>query len=253
MKKNITACCVCNVGLKRKNNEDNFYFNKETLPEVNLGLEEPLVMTKKSTYKGFVLGVFDGMGGENNGEVASYLSAKTLVDKKISRGQPATDFLENLVSQMNDKVCESLEELRCGRMGSTAVMCLLKRNHLTMCNVGDSRGFRYRDDYLFQMTMDHNESALFSNNSDTKSALTQHIGIDPEEFELVPHIISSELKSGDLYLICSDGLTDMVTVREMKRILRDHKDVKETTQKLLDKALENGGKDNVTIILISVE
>ena len=85
-----------------------------------------------------------------------------------------------------------------------------------------------------------------------KFSLTQHLGISLEDMQIVPYICEEEVQKGDIYLLCSDGLTDMVEMEEVHHILKGNIELKEKITKLEEKAMENGGKDNITIIGIEV-
>ena len=85
-----------------------------------------------------------------------------------------------------------------------------------------------------------------------KTPLTQHLGINPEDFLIEPYIAKGELKAGDVYLLCSDGLTDMLSNLEIDEILSAGASPEEDVRRLVDAALEKGGKDNVTAIVCRV-
>ena len=93
--------------------------------------------------------------------------------------------------------------------------------------------------------------ALFKKN--TKPSLTQHLGIDEEEFLVEPSIVRMELQAGDRYLLCSDGLTDMVSDEQIKQLLEGADSASSAVRKLIDTALDNGGRDNITVIVLTVE
>ena len=82
--------------------------------------------------------------------------------------------------------------------------------------------------------------------------LTQHLGIDREEMEIEPYIAKGELQEGDIYLLCSDGLTDMLSNFEIFSLLRNHKNMDECATALIRAALEKGGLDNITVLLCKV-
>ena len=88
--------------------------------------------------------------------------------------------------------------------------------------------------------------------STKKAPLTQHLGINPEDFLIEPYIAKGELKRGDQYLLCSDGLTDMLTNLEIDEIMSSTDTAGDCVQKLIDAALEKGGKDNVTAIVCRI-
>jgi protein phosphatase len=133
-------------------------------------------------------------------------------------------------------------------MGTTAAMLLFSKHNITLCNIGDSRIFRISENEMFQVSMDHVSIAPFGK----KPFLSQNLGIPPEEVVIEPYFSSGDYFNGDKYLICSDGLTDMVSENEICQIICSNS-INDSTNLLLQKALENGGRDNVTIILLEVK
>ncbi|MBR6526974.1 MAG: serine/threonine-protein phosphatase [Lachnospiraceae bacterium] len=251
----IQAACGCNIGRRRTNNEDNFYFDNRLLPKENRGLKTA-VMIEQPLEREQCYGVFDGMGGESYGEEASFLAAQTAKEhQKILADfiQPPKAYLTDLVKEMNDAVCQKSEELGSGRMGSTAVMLYLNHDYAYICNVGDSRAFRLRQDEFMQISEDHTDAKFLAEQGiRRKPSLTQHLGIWPDEMELEPYVAKGQLQDGDQFLLCSDGLTDMVSNAEICAIMKEHEDVRLCVDALIDTALEHGGKDNVTVILVRV-
>lgn len=253
----IEAACSCHIGRRRTNNEDNFYFDNRLLPKINRGLkmavaiEQPL--DREQCY-----GVFDGMGGENYGEEASFLAAAVAKNSKKQNEEyvyPPRQYLTELIEKMNETICERSEELGSGRMGSTAVMLYLGGEYAYVCNVGDSRAFRLRQDEFMQISEDHTDARFLAEQGITgrKPSLTQHLGIWPDEMVLEPYVAKGRLQAGDQYLLCSDGLTDMVSHTEICAIMKEEPDCRHCVEALIQKALENGGKDNVTVILVRVK
>lgn len=248
----LYAACLCSTGKVRKNNEDNFFFDGRCLEADNDGLKQPVTMT--STLRREVcVAIFDGMGGENYGEYASFAAAehmkrsgKRLRDYFI----PERRFLTDMCRKTNDAVVKMKREFRTERMGSTMAAFCFSHNCVYVCNLGDSRAYRLRDGELMQLSVDHVEKR--EDQTRKKAPLTQHLGIDPEEFTLEPHIVKGELKSGDQYLLCSDGLTDMLTDLEIGEILTSTDTVGECAQKLVDAAMEHGGRDNTTVIVCRI-
>lgn len=249
----IEAACGCNIGRVRKNNEDNFYFSGRMLPCDNNGLR--MVYTQKINSDEMPLfAVFDGMGGEEAGEVASFQAAN-VTDKCAEQLKkyliPPREFLEDMCAKMNRAVCEESQKLAFGRMGSTVASMLFVNDTAYVCNLGDSRVYRLRDNELMQLSEDHTE--LLPPNVTRKPRLTQHLGIFEDELRLEPHIAKGGIKKDDRYLLCSDGLTDMLSNAEICAILKDHQSVRQATAKLIDLALGHGGKDNITVILCRVK
>ena len=127
-------------------------------------------------------------------------------------------------------------------------MLLFSKDEITLCNIGDSRVFRFADGELEQISKDHVVISAFG----TKPPLSQNLGIPPDQLLIEPYLSQGRYKNGDKYLICSDGLTDMLTIEEIKELLTSQQ-IEESATNLINKALENGGKDNVTVILLEIK
>lgn len=248
----LDAACLCNMGKIRKNNEDNFFFDGRCLEEENNGLKHPVTMTKV-LHREVCVAIFDGMGGENFGESASFAAAdcmQSITRKLKDYFIPERKFLSRMCMKLNDAVVIKQQELCTERMGSTMVALYFSHGYVYVCNLGDSRAYRLRDGEFLQLSVDHIEKR--EGQSRKKAPLTQHLGISSELFLIEPYIAKGELKHGDLYLLCSDGLTDMLTNIEIDEIMSSTVTVEECTQKLVNAALERGGKDNVTVIVCKV-
>lgn len=248
MANNIRYVCCCNTGKVRKNNQDNFFVDWKYLYSENYALEEPVSgfhsLTDKPAYA-----VFDGMGGEKHGEIASFISAFTFSKAlKTISGDPAT-VLNSACYMMNDAVCDFMRENSIRSMGSTAAILMFDPCHVTVCNLGDSGIFRVNEDSLLKVSTDHVESnPAFS----SKPMLTQFVGIPKEEYLIEPSIKILNHNIGDRFLICSDGLTDMVKENEIAAIINSAPDIVAAAGRLLRQALDNGGYDNTTIIICEV-
>lgn len=248
----IESVCLCKTGKIRENNEDNFYFDGSCLEAENRGLEHPLKM-KKLLLRNLCVAVFDGMGGENYGEFAAFSAAKHMQSVALKRDSffdPKEMFLHKLCERVNAAVVEEAKELCTARMGSTMAALCFSCGCVYACNLGDSRAYRLRDGELLQLSKDHVERR--EGQQRKKAPLTQHLGIDPETFMIEPYITGSRLKHGDQYLLCSDGLTDMLNDLEIREIMCDTPTMEECAQKLVDAALEKGGRDNVTVIVCRI-
>ena len=248
----IDAACLCNIGKVRKNNEDNFFFDDRCMEVDNDGLKHPVTM-KKRLGKEVCVSIFDGMGGENFGEYASFAAAdcmQNMTRKLKDYFIPERKFLNSMCMKINDAVVAKREELCTDHMGSTMVALYFSHGYAYVCNVGDSRAYRLRDGEFLQLSVDHIEKRDGQTNK--KAPLTQHLGISPDDFLIEPYIAKGELRHGDQYLLCSDGLTDMLTNIEIDEILTTTTTVEYCVQKLVDTALEKGGKDNVTVIVCRI-
>lgn len=249
----LSAACGCSIGHVRKNNEDNFYFDGASLTEENNGLNG--IISKKHLLESEIcFAVFDGMGGEEYGEKASFSAVDTM-RKRMSLKKTYVSgprmLLQNLCTEMNRSVCERQQELHTSRMGTTAAILLFVPDEVYACNLGDSRIYRLRDNEFSQVSVDDVEKQPPEVRH--KPYLTQHLGIPEEDLTLEPHILKCELKKGDIFLICSDGLTDMMTNMDICETLRQHISVKRMVKHLINGALRNGGRDNTTVIVVAVD
>lgn len=247
----IKAACISSAGRVRSKNEDNFYFDGRCLPQDNNGTAQAL---SANVSDNDLLCVFDGMGGHEAGEVASFIAAsetRACVADGKSNAEPPRRMLNELTLRLNDRVflCGKLEKQGLP-MGTTEVMLKFCGDDVFVCNVGDSPAFRVRDDELTKLSVDHVE--MLPHGCKHKPRLMQTLGMDPEEIAIEPSIAKCAMEKGDIYLICSDGLTDMVGAEEICAVLKKYASTKKAAEALLQAAMDNGGKDNITIILCKV-
>jgi serine/threonine protein phosphatase PrpC len=256
---NLCSACGCSTGSVRGNNEDNFLFCGQYLEPDNNGLKSVLTYSRP-LKESVCFAVFDGMGGEENGEDASYTAALALNEYlgTNSGGAPPGELLDAACHKMNENVCRKSSRLASGRMGSTAAILYFTPDDggkFCACNLGDSRILLLRGDDLFQLSRDHTEQ-LTADGMQTgrrKPRLTSYLGVFPDETELVPYITGTGVVAGDQYLICSDGLTDMLTPKEIHKIMSCAASAAECVELLISAALSHGGRDNVTVIICRAE
>ena len=248
----IEAACGCDKGKIRRNNEDNFYFDGKCLELENNGLKNPAYLDTH-VKRGLCFAVFDGMGGENYGEIAAFAAAQQMQQTERSLGDfliPEKKYLNRLSVSINEAVLQAKRVQCTDRMGTTMVALYFSGRYAYVCNVGDSRAYRLRDGEFLQISEDHIEHRPGRENR--KAPLTQHLGIDPEDMLIEPYIAKGELKKGDTYLLCSDGLTDMLNNLEISCLLHDYPNVDECASRLIQAALEKGGRDNITVIVCRI-
>ena len=244
----ISAACASHPGHIRLHNEDNFLFHGECLPPENNGTGGVLTL-EQDTQIPVYFAVFDGMGGENYGELASYAAASAARDSAFSPDDPYSG-MESVALALNEAVVVKAREMLTNSMGTTMVSLLFQQDSLILCNVGDSRAFQLRKGKLIQISQDHVENLLPSHAAlHRKPSLSQYLGVDPEEFQIEPYLLLDTLCPDDRYLLCSDGLTDMVPFEEIQTVLQEAPAPEACVTQLLTKALTGGGKDNITIIV----
>ena len=256
----LEGYALTHEGNVRGNNEDNFYLFGTYKKDVN---EKRMTYTDTASCEDVLVAVYDGMGGEEAGEVASLTAAENT--KPCTFDSIEKNAVEQLIS-INDIVCEKIRD-RGSRMGTTAVQLFFGGGKARCVNIGDSRAYLLRDGWLKQLSVDHSEGQRMidmgiktpeeARKSKNWHELTQHIGIFPEEFGIEPYVGEEiELQKGDLFLLASDGLTDMLEDEQIKEVIMSLVEkgngLKEAAEKLLENALANGGKDNTTIVLVRV-
>lgn len=219
------------------------------------------------TEKGLVI-LADGMGGHNAGEVASELAVKSiqaaleevlLPEVKDSCDVDFKDAVEQAVVYANDEINQHAKKHpECHGMGTTVVMALFQGKSVILASVGDSRIYRFRKGELKQVTTDHSlvqemidngymseEEAL---NSTNRNLITRALGI-AEDVNV--DVTMDKTLVDDIYLLCSDGLSDMVLDEDIFAVLvKARNDIERASQDLIDLAKKNGGHDNVSVILV---
>jgi len=237
------------IGHARENNEDKFDFYE---PD-----EEPLLAARGSVYL-----VCDGMGGHNAGQIASELAAKQFLHAYYHLGGTAQEAARHAILQAHHYIAEMASKVpsRYG-MGTTLTALILKQDEGILAHVGDSRCYRLREGVFEQLSRDHTLVARLVEQGvippeqaryhPQRNVIRQAVGVaDPSE-PLEPDIETFALQAGDLYLLCSDGLTDMVDDAEIEAILRDEPPTR-AAWRLVDRALANGGRDNITVVLVQI-
>ena len=241
----IEYACVSAVGKCRSINQDNFICIDKYLESENEG-SNGMICGKTDIKQRILFGVFDGLGGELCGEMAAYIASKNAKQYDWYRNTPVNN-LRLFCEQANSAICHYAEENGISAMGTTAAMLLFDRKAVYLCNIGDSKIFQYSDNRLEQISVDHIGVAVFGQ----KPPLTQNLGIPSHEMVIDPFTATGYYNSDDQFLICSDGLTDMVSNEDIAKTMEINNPAEEVNQ-LLNIALDNGGKDNITIISIRV-
>ena len=194
-----------------------------------------------------IFAVFDGIGGGLRGDVASEIAAATLMDFN-NVDNPIKD-LKRYVKEANTNICKYMTKNSIIKMGSTAALLCFDRDLLYICNIGDSKIFRLNSGHLKQLSKDHVGKA---SNPHKKPPLSQGLGIPEEVMKIRPHLARGHYSNKDIYICCTDGLTDMVSEEEMLNIV-SNTNFDNISTALVRAALANGGLDNVTVLVCRVE
>lgn len=241
----IRYSCLSHAGKSRRLNQDNFICDGQYMDDASDPVRFPLQGSVDPGLPG-VFGVFDGLGGEQCGETASLIAARTAAGVRIG-SQPLSD-LTAYCMDANRRICACAEENDIGSMGTTAALLTFSGDKAYLMNIGDTKVFRFAHRMLKQVSMDHYSVGAYGR----KPPLLQYLGIPENEMIIEPYTAQGCCHAGDTFLICSDGLTDMVPLEEISSIM-DGTAFEETAKRLLDRALEKGGKDNITILLCRAE
>lgn len=240
-------------GLVRRKNEDNLCLCDCVLPPDKTEKE-----LSKQSYRPALLGVFDGMGGFVDGHRASFLAAKAASKCFEQRKKLELEDLEQICMDANAAICDVMAEDAIEYMGTTAAMVYFYGREAFLCNVGDSPIYRYRNGELSRIHKEHSERSLREAllgeaiPQSKKFKLTQYIGMPPEEIRIEPYLAVQQLSANDYYLICSDGISDMIDDDNIQQIMEEERKPAAITQKLIALAIEAGGKDNATVICVRV-
>ncbi len=241
----MIACGKTDVGKIRDNNEDSYYVSVEPIGKLdNLFI------------------VADGMGGHNAGEIASRDSIDFFC-QYLKEGKVDLDYegiiLDGVFFANAEIYKKSKTEKDKEGMGTTFSVCSLKDNTLHIGHVGDSRVYKISNNTMEQLTVDH----TYVNEMVTRGLMTKEqaevdphrnfitrvVGVDPT---VMVDYFEVTVEKGDKLLLCSDGLTGMVSDIIIKNIVENNSDIEECVSMLIEEALNNGGQDNITVILILV-
>ncbi len=252
------------IGKVRGNHEDNFYL--EGLYMNDIFRNDFSASYTVRSADGMTFAVFDGMGGAAYGEVASEIAVRTLrkYEKKLKYAD-GTRMLDQLVSsyttEANDAICDMLTEKHCAVGGTTFSMLYFMGDAVKLYYLGDSRMYRYQSDGLTRLTRDHTvanqkvDAAIYTEeeakHSPDQHRLTLFIGSDRKKVGLnADSRPPMPLEIGSKFLLCTDGLTNMCSDEEIHSLLSQN--YFNEAAVLVQAALQNGGADNITCIVLEV-
>lgn len=237
-----SACAKTDIGLRRRANEDAYLVDNET---------------------GYFL-VADGMGGAAAGEVASRLFSRTAAElffaNPLRLENEALALIKNVFFTANAAILQHVENNPShAGMGCTAELFALHATGFVLGHIGDSRTYRLRHGRLKQLTRDHSlvqqqiEQGVISSEEARKhrmrNVILRAVGVKEE---LAVDIIKGQLLAGDLFLLCTDGFSDMVTDEAIHEILAARASLSEKVARCIEQAKAGGGLDNITVALVEI-
>lgn len=242
---------ISDKGCVREHNEDMILVDEHIFRDDSY---QTIVDINEESGKCLVA-IADGMGGHNAGEVASEIVLQKIFEKMRSLETNLTESkLSCRISEWAKEIhlCilnEGEKNIERKGMGSTFIGLLFYESNLYYVNVGDSRLYRFRGGMLMQISKDHSLREITNNPEMSSNIIVNSFG-GGEKIFVNFESASKKIFEGDIFLLCSDGLSDMITDDEIEKILSEEE--YNPIEKLLNKAKENGGEDNISIILVSV-
>jgi protein phosphatase len=261
---------LSHTGKVRKNNEDHYLVTRRSRSRQVLMSNLPDgYLPVAADDDAYVIVVADGLGGEAFGELASKLAIRTAWDLSLSEIKWTLKVSEREVEELKEKaelyfqlidralIQEGQVKPQAAGMGTTLTFAYTIGSNAFVFHVGDSRAYLYRGDRLTRLTSDHTVAQKLVDagvltpesvaTSSFRNMLTNCVGCSKEGVKVeMRHV---RVEDGDTLLLCSDGLTDMVDEDEISSTLRGHSKPQDACQALLDQALDNGGRDNITMVL----
>jgi len=213
--------------------------------------------------RGWLFALADGVGGHNFGNVASRTAVESVRDgfRRAPSSELLPTTLTRLIQQASSSIFAAASAIgpEGSGMATTLVLCALRYDRAVVAHVGDSRCYRIRGGTLSILTKDHtvaNEQQLMGlitaqelSSSENRHLLSRSLGMD---FFVTPDIAEIQVQSGDLFVLCSDGLHNGVANADMLRIISQGGDLQALAKQLAQHAMDTDGSDNVSVMLIRV-
>jgi len=234
---------ITDIGRKRELNEDYIYTSGQPIGALpNLFI------------------VADGMGGHKAGDYASMHTVDRFVEviRELGEEHGVQDAINEAVTAANAYIYQrSRENSNLSGMGTTLVLASCIGNEAIVANIGDSRLYLVNDDAMTQITRDHSlveemvtlggiDREMARNHPD-KNIITRAVGVKEK---VAADFFEVDLTKGDKLLLCSDGLTNMLRDEEIYQIIQNNKELEQAAKALVDAANENGGRDNIAVVLV---
>ncbi|MEE1281140.1 MAG: PP2C family serine/threonine-protein phosphatase [Acutalibacteraceae bacterium] len=254
------AAVGSDIGISRSNNEDNYFLNGKF---ANYEKNNQSATAFQPPVTEGVFAVFDGMGGQSRGEFASLTAAQTLELYKDDIARGNTHKIFDYISDVNTQLCNEMKKNN-ERIGSTAAILTISDGVAQAYNLGDSSIYHLSKRKITKLTRDHTVAdQLYRMNALTeeearkdvrKHSLTKHLGMFAEENDIKPYASGNiRVSNGDMFLLCTDGITNTVTEKDIKKLLYmfDGR-CKKSVNALIEMAIENGSDDNLTAMVVRI-
>ena len=231
----VAATLRTDIGKVRRQNEDAAFYDE----------------------KRAVFAVADGMGGHLAGEVASGMAIDAVKEMAFTHPRADTVVLRDTVKAAHEAIAQHAKmHPECAGMGTTLSVLWRAGNYAYIAHAGDSRIYRLRSGMFEQITQDHSlveelvRARLITREQakthPRRNVITRALGTEGDN---APDVLAADVQPGDVWLLCTDGLTGMVSDEEIVRTLKQNQNLDTAADRLIEKALAAGGKDNVTLVL----
>ena len=253
----MEACGGTCRGPLRDHNEDNVYVDGTFKGRDSS--DDLLVWSARKEHP-FTYAVFDGVGGEKCGETASLLAAETL---QKADGPGVAKRLQDTIIDIHFHMRDAAKARQLREMGTTVAVLILDGNVSYASNVGDSRIYRFRDGELTRLSHDHTQvqslidNGLIDENDARESnrahVLTQYAGIATEGDSIpTPHTSRAVLRPDDIFLLCSDGFTDVVADEDIEEMLDSSKQesAEQIVTSMISAAVKRKSRDNISVVIV---
>lgn len=249
MKLNIRVSLNSDVGCIRSNNEDIILILGETYRDCS----DDFVVSVNDKGR-FVAALADGMGGHNAGEIASEMAVKAFDSFIINLPENLSDhdfrnLVDNEIKEIHNQLINyGFSDPEASGLGTTLIAFVTCENRIYLINVGDSRIYRFRNGILCQLTRDHSEQNRQNDSSLPSNLIYNCLGGGGESAFADVMEITGKVYENDTFMLCSDGLSDMVSEEDMELTMNESF----SARNLVKKAKSNGGKDNVSVLLLKI-
>lgn len=240
---------ISDVGCARDNNEDNFVAMKFINICFQTHLKQSFIVKDPIQF----YGIFDGMGGQSDGELAALKAAESFraaCYHLASNAHFEKEFY-NIQHQLNRAVCSIAQQSKT-RLGTTSTTLSINQDVGYISHLGDSRCYLWRSHHLNQLTKDHVQVRP-SSGEGQKGKLTQYLGIFESELTIEPHQLILPLNDSDVFILCSDGVSDLVSVEDFEKILSTLTEPQAIAEEVIHRCLAKKAKDNCTVIVLRID
>lgn len=236
--------CANNIGKMRDENQDVVLIQDIILVDNQIQFSTEII---DKTI--FAVAVADGMGGFEGGAMASRMAAEGFRDfiTSLSSDAQIDEQVRSWVRTMNTQILKKGEQIpQFAKMGTTLVALIWHYGKIWMLNIGDSRLYRFRSGVLKQISRDHSLREVTGNSNIPSNIIINALGVN-DKISVDVENITDNCITGDIFMLCSDGICDMIDDNQIEQLLSDNT----SSPQFIETANKNGGKDNISIIQVS--